>query len=118
MFSLNGTHIFSQKKCKRQERKSDCDCKSTDIVMQNILGYPVHHPPTATVTPCPMRCFLNVETQNLASHKKVKATRICNNQIIIIMFLHCETQNLASLLFANSVIKLQFMLYHYSGVSL
>ena len=37
-----------------------------------------------------------VETQNLASHEKVSTINICNNQIIIIEFVACEAQDIAS----------------------
>ena len=81
-----------------------------------------------------------VETQNLASHEKVRPNHTCNNQIIIIEFparethsiashthdnhstasaiLACETQDFASLLFAGSEIKQQIMLCYYNGASL
>ena len=43
-----------------------------------------------------------VETQNLASHEKVSPTHTGNNHSTAIPFLPCETQNFASLLYANS----------------
>ena len=98
------------------------------------------HPPISHTFMTPPQRRQPVETQNLASHEKVSPIHTCNNQTVIIIFptreahsiashthdnqspasaiLACETQNFASLLFADSEIRQQTMLCYYNGVSL
>ncbi len=98
------------------------------------------HPPISHLFMTPPQRRQPVETQNLASHEKVSTNHTCNNQIIIIEFvareaqpiashthdnhstasaiLACETQDFASLLFADSEIRQQIMLCYYNGASL
>ena len=98
------------------------------------------HPPISHLFITPPQRRQPVETQNLASHEKVSTNHTCNNQIIIIEFvareaqpiashthdnhstasaiLACETQDFASLLFADSETKQQIMLCYYNGASL
>ena len=98
------------------------------------------HPPISHLFITPPQRRQPVETQNLASHEKVSTIHTCNNQIIIIEFvareaqpiashthdnhstasaiLACETQDFASLLFADSETKQQIMLCYYNGASL
>ena len=99
-----------------------------------------HHPSISHTFMTPPQRRQPVETQNLASHEKVRPNYTCNNQIIIIEFLAreaqpiashthdnqspasallaCETQDFASLLFAGSEIRQQIMLCYYNGTSL
>ena len=98
------------------------------------------HPPIPHIFITPPQRRQPVETQNLASHEKVSTNHTCNNQTVIIAiptreaqpitshthdnqspastFLACETQDFASLLFADNEIRQQIMLCYYNGASL
>ena len=55
-----------------------------------------HHPSISHTFMTPPQRRQPVETQNLASHEKVRPNYTCNNQIIIIEFLAREAQPIAS----------------------
>ena len=55
-----------------------------------------HHPPISHTFMTPPQRRQPAETQNLASHEKVRPNYTCNNQIIIIEFLAREAQPIAS----------------------
>ena len=55
-----------------------------------------HHPSISHTFITPPQRRQPVETQNLASHEKVRPNYTCNNQIIIIEFLAREAQPIAS----------------------
>ena len=99
-----------------------------------------HHPSISHTFITPPQRRQLVETQNLASHEKVSTNHTCNNQTVIIAIptreaqpitshtsdnqspasaiLACETQDFASLLFADNEIRQQIMLCYYNGASL